>query len=203
MKCRVISPGSVYNLCYRLAAKILKSGYRPNVIIAIARGGFVPARFLCDFLQVSDLLSVKVQHYAAGAEKMKDVVVRYPLPPNVNLTGKNILVVDDVNDTGDSLKAALQHLSTFHPANCKVAVLHEKITTRCKADFIAFSVRHWVWIIYPWAVMEDVGSFLQKLRPPALSAEDAARRLYEQYGIRMPLGWLSRILQLIRPVAIV
>lgn len=202
MKCRVISPGSVYNLCYRLATRILESGYRVDVIIAIARGGFVPARFLCDLLQVSDLLSLRIQHYAAGAEKMKEAIVRYPLPTNLDLAGKNVLIVDDVNDTGDSLKAALQHVSSFHPLNSKIAVLHEKNTTQCNADFIAFSIRRWVWIIYPWAVMEDVGCFLTKLSPPPFSAEDAAGRLYDQYGIRMPRGWLSRILRLVRPVAI-
>ncbi|HXH17680.1 MAG TPA: hypothetical protein VNJ07_01250, partial [Chitinophagales bacterium] len=48
-------------------------------IAAIARGGFAPARFLCDFLHVSDMASVQVKHYEAGADRQAKAWVKYPL----------------------------------------------------------------------------------------------------------------------------
>ncbi len=194
MRCEVISLSKVYRLSFNLAEKILRSGYKPDFIVAIARGGFVPARFLCDFLGITDMASIKVQHYEAGAIKQHRAWVKYPLSADVK--EKNVLVVDDVNDTGETLIATSNHLKTFHPADVKFAVLHEKQTTVMRADFYSAYQKEWKWIIYPWAVMEDVGSFLEKMEPQPLNVKEAARRLKNEYGIEMSLGWLKKIMQL-------
>ncbi len=116
MRCHLVTVNAVYGLSYRVALKILKSSYNPDVIVAISRGGFVPARFLCDFLNVKDMLSVRVQHYEAGATKLKQASVKYPLPAGIDLRASKVLIVDDVNDTGDSLEVAVEHVSRFQPA---------------------------------------------------------------------------------------
>ena len=50
-----------------LARKIKESGYKPTVIIAVARGGYVPARLLADFLNVTNMLSIQSQHWTKAA----------------------------------------------------------------------------------------------------------------------------------------
>jgi hypoxanthine phosphoribosyltransferase len=170
----------------------VSSGYKTDIIVAIARGGFIPARFLCDFLHVLDMTSIKVQHYAPGAVKERTAWIKFPL--SADIRGKKVLVVDDVNDTGETLVAAKNHIETFQPSAVRFAVLHEKQTTILKADYYSFYVRKWRWIIYPWAVVEDVGSFLQKMKPYPNNPSDASAHLRAQYGIRMSLRWIEKIM---------
>ncbi|MCK7580840.1 MAG: hypothetical protein MZV65_37935 [Chromatiales bacterium] len=47
-------------------------GFAPDLIVAVAaRGGYVPARLLADYLDVMDLVSLRIEHYTAGARKRR------------------------------------------------------------------------------------------------------------------------------------
>ena len=109
------------------------------------------------------------------------------------MSGRRLLVVDDVNDSGETLRAALDHLAHSGAETVRTACLHEKTATAVPADFQAVEVRDWHWIIYPWAVVEDVSGFLRRL-PQVPGADEAARHLDETYGIRLPRHRLERIL---------
>ena len=50
-------------------------------------------------------------------------------------------------------------------------------------DFCAETVREWRWIIYPWAVMEDLRSLLHKMETPPSTVDEFARRLKQRHGI--------------------
>jgi len=49
--------------------KIKKDNYQPDIVIALSRGGFVPARVICDLMIIKDLVSVKVDHWGVTAAK--------------------------------------------------------------------------------------------------------------------------------------
>ena len=57
INCIVASWDEIYKIAKSTADKIKESGFHPDIIIAIARGGLVPARLLSDFLHVKDLIS--------------------------------------------------------------------------------------------------------------------------------------------------
>ncbi|MFO7581136.1 phosphoribosyltransferase, partial [Guyparkeria sp.] len=103
-----VSTEEVVAACDQLCRTIRGAGFVPDVVVAIARGGFMPARFVCDFLGVSRLLSIKVQHYGAGAHMQQRAKVTSPLGSAIN--GERVLVVDDVNDSGETLQAARPYL---------------------------------------------------------------------------------------------
>jgi hypoxanthine phosphoribosyltransferase len=195
LHCELVTEAQVYELCWELAEAVRASGYRPEVVVAIARGGFVPARYLCDFLSISAMTSIKVQHYAPGARKQRRAWVKYPLGGSIE--GQNVLLVDDVNDTGDTLEAALDHLRGFGAGDLRTAVLHEKLTTRFRADYRVLEVRDWHWIVYPWAVFEDLLAFLRGMHPPPTSPEQAGQRLREHYGIEISQNQLQRVFGLL------
>ena len=191
LRCELISWSEVQRQCQRLAVLVRESGYLPDLIVAIGRGGYVPARLLCDYLDIMDLTSIKLEHYLPGAEKQEQTIIRYPLKADIR--GLRVLLVDDVNDTGDTLVAATRHLQTFQPAGVRTAVIHEKDVSRTSADYYARRIVKWRWLIYPWAVSEDVKGFLKRMETLPESAEGAQKLLARQYNIKVPLQHLKFI----------
>ena len=191
LRCELISWAEVERLCQRLAGLIKESGYRPDLVIAIGRGGYVPARLLCHYMHIMELTSIKIEHYLSGANRQEEAVIRYPLKADIR--GLRVLVVDDVNDTGDTLEAAMQHLQAFQPGEIRTAVMHDKAVTRFDVDYSARKIIKWRWLIYPWAVNEDVSDFLKRLKPTPGSLEDASKLLGERFNIKISLKRLSDI----------
>ena len=192
--CELVTLQAVYELSYQLACQIRDSQFAPDVVIAIARGGFVPARFVCDFRGLHDMTSIKVQHYAPGAEKEDKAYVKYPLGGDIH--GQRVLIVDDVNDTGDTLIVARRHIQAAGPAQVRTAVLHEKATSPVHADYHAAEVLEWRWIIYPWARVEDIGGFIRRMDPRPGDTAAIRERLRQDYGIDIDAAETERILSL-------
>lgn len=194
LPCELVSWGMVYDLCRDLALSIRKSAFRPDIMVAIARGGYVPARILCDFLDISALASIRIVHYTAGAKKEK--AARLVAPLNEDIRGLQVLLVDDVNDSGETLAVATGHLRALGPAALRVAVLQQKQVSPFIPDFFGAGIRTWRWIIYPWAVHEDIGGFLGRMeageRPG--SVQEAAAFFSRHYGIRVPNRVLEDIM---------
>lgn len=193
MPVRLIGLDEVVEACDRVAQAVLKAGVAVDTVVAVARGGFMPARFLCDFLEVSRLLSIKVMHYEAGARSAGGATVEYPLGGDIN--GRRVLLVDDVNDSGDTLQAALAHLREQSPAELHSAVLHEKSNTTCAADFKVEILREWRWVLYPWAVVEDVGQFIRDIDPASVTRDAIARGLENRHGLALTPAQLERVIR--------
>lgn len=138
-------------MCGLLAKEIRKSGFRPDYIVGMGRGGWVPARILSDMLGVESLYSVGVRFYSGvGRRKGKPVITQdFPL----GIAGKRILIVDDVADTGMSLWLVRKRLDKA--AELKIATLHLKAGSVVKPDF--FAKRAGAWIHYPWEKEEKKG----------------------------------------------
>lgn len=194
IRCEVITWGRFYALARRLARQVHDSGYRPDMIVSIARGGYVPGRVLSDFLGLMDLTSFKIEHYH-GAHKKGAAHVRYPLAADI--TGRKLLVVDDVSDSGDTFAVAFEHLaSRGSPAEVRSAVLHHKTVCKYAPDYYACKLVKWRWIVYPWAVAEDLGSFIRAMEPRPDNPDEISRRLAVDHGVRVPRGVLLDILAL-------
>jgi hypoxanthine phosphoribosyltransferase len=191
MRCDMISWSEVERLCQRLARLIRESGYRPDLVVAIGRGGYVPARLVCDSLNIMGLTSIKIEHYLSGADRQEEAVIRYPLKADIR--GLHVLIVDDVNDTGDTLEVATRHLRNFQPAEIRTAVMHHKTVTRFNVDYYARKIIKWRWLIYPWAVTEDISGFLNRLTPAPGTLEEARKLLSERFSINISARRLGEV----------
>ncbi|MDO5841106.1 phosphoribosyltransferase [Methanosarcina mazei] len=158
-----------------LARKIKASGYKPDLIIAIGRGGYVPGRLVSDFLLFSDLTSIKVEHYLRGAEMKAEARIRFPL--SVDISGKKVLIVDDVTDTGDTLKLSIGYVQSLNASEIRTAVLQHKTCSSFVPDFYGQKIIRWRWIIYPWARYEDLAGFTKRILEDG--AIDVSRIIYE------------------------
>ena len=194
IQCELVSWQQFYNLTRRLVYLIHDSGFRPDIIIAIGRGGYMPARIISDFLQIMNLTSFKIEHYV-GAQKKPQAVIRYPL--SKDLDNGTVLLVDDVCDSGDTFTVAREHLMEhMYPEEIRTAVIDYKKVSRYEPDYYARKMVKWRWIIYPWAVVEDVSGFLQQMGSLPDSTEELQERIFQNYGIRVPRQRLEDILAL-------
>lgn len=162
LPCTFITWEEVYSLCRQLVLQLRKENIRIDVIVAIARGGYIPARLLSDMLGIYDLTCFKIEHYQ-GAFKQQEAFVKYPL--NADITGRKVLLLDDVCDSGDSFEVGIEHIR--HCGAVKemhTAALHLKSVSKYIPDFYAAEVREWRWLIYPWAVNEDLSSMIANMQ---------------------------------------
>jgi hypothetical protein len=183
IRCELISWERFHELARELAFAIHRARFRPELIIAIGRGGYMPARIISDYLDVYDLTEIRIEHYHA-IHMQQLARVRYPL--TAAIAGKRVLLVDDVSDSGGTFEAAIAHLREHgEPARLATAVLHHKRVSSYRADFFAEEISEWHWITYPWAVMEDLRSFLGDMEPPPATVEEFAQQLYRRHGIEV------------------
>ena len=193
--CELITWNGVYNLCRRLAGKIKTSGYQPDIIVAIGRGGYIPARVLSDHLALMNLTSFKIEHYRTR-HKEPVAQIRYPLSADV--TGLRVLLVDDVTDSGDTFEVALEHLRERGAVEIRTAVLYHKVVSSTVPDYYAKKMLKWRWLIYPGAVMEDLSTLIRGLDPRPSTIEAMQESLQQKHGIRVSDALLKDALGLVQ-----
>ena len=139
--------------CKSLAGQVKKDRFKPDFIIGIAKGGWVPARFMGDYLGVDCVASIGCSSYH-GQSKTKKPEITEKL--GLDIKGLEVLVVDDIADSGESLEAAKQYLLALNPKKLKFATLHYKQHSKFKPDYYAEETS--AWIVYPWEMAEDARS---------------------------------------------
>jgi hypoxanthine phosphoribosyltransferase len=193
-RCEIVSWHRMYRLTLRLAIKIKQAGLKPDLIVAIARGGYVPARILCDFLNITNLTDMRVEHYGAGAQKKKHAALTVPI--NIDVRGKKVLIVDDVTETGDTLEIAENHIKGLGAETVRTAILIHKKQSPVVPDFYAKKIIKNRWIIYPWAVTEDLSELMAQMDNTPTTPAEAVHRIRQELGVNVPLKILQNIFSL-------
>jgi hypoxanthine phosphoribosyltransferase len=159
-ECEVMDWNLFYNLARKVAKKINGSGYKPDLIVGLARGGWVLARILCDFIGVKDLVSLKVEHWGVTATPDGKAKLKYPF--KVDLNGKKVLIVDDITDTGESMQVAVEHIKSLNPSEVRTAALRHITSSKFKPDYFGEEM-DWRWVIFPWNFTEDMCNIVPKV----------------------------------------
>ena len=151
-----ITYNQIHNTVKSLAAKIRESDYDPDLIVAIGTGGFIPARILRTFLP-KPILTVGLAYYDM-ANRPTDLPRKIQWIDEVEkkLSGKKILLVDEVDDSRVTLEYCLRELLRHRPKEIAVAVLHNK--DKEKRGTLPEGVERYHcgevledrWISYPW-----------------------------------------------------
>ena len=140
-----VSWEDVDRLVEEISARI-RSSYRPDVIVAIIRGGLVPARLLSDHLGVDDILTLEIKLYEGIGVRGRRPYLRQPLTGEIK--GKRVLLVDDISDTGLTLQLAQEIISFYLPDEVKTAALYIKPWTSFVTDYYGEVTDKW--IVFPW-----------------------------------------------------
>lgn len=131
-----------------LARQVVDSGFRPNVVIAIARGGLVIAGSMTYALDVKLVDAINVEFYVDINETRPDPILLAPMLDSASIADQKILVVDDVADSGRTLALVLKLLRGFG-ADVRSAVLYNKPRSIVVPDF--FWRETDAWITFPWS----------------------------------------------------
>jgi hypoxanthine phosphoribosyltransferase len=196
LPCTLITWEQVYELCRQLVRQLRAADVRIDAIVAIARGGYIPGRIVSDMLGVEDLAGFKIEHYQA-TQKRQQAFVKYPL--NADINGRNILLVDDVCDSGDTFAIGVEHLRQCGAAKqLTTAALHLKTVSGFIPDFYVEMISEWRWIIYPWAVNEDLSSMIAKLPEEGRDAAWLQQEIKRRHGIEVGYHQIEDALMLLR-----
>ena len=154
-KCTITNWDYIYGLCRDVSDEVKASEFEPDVIVALARGGWFAGRCICDFLGLDDLTSLKMEHYVGTAQKSGEPEVRYPMPEG-SVAGKDVLIIDDIADTGGSIKRAHEYVHERDPNDVRTATLQLLGTSEFEPDYVGESLEEWAWVVYPWNFIEDM-----------------------------------------------
>lgn len=131
-----------------LAREIVDSGFHPDIVIAVARGGMVLAGALTYALGVKLTDAINVEFYTDVNATLPDPILLAPMLDTTAIAGKHVLVVDDVADSGRTMTLVLKLLRGFG-AEVRSAVLYSKPSTIVVPDHVWRDTDKW--IVFPWS----------------------------------------------------
>ena len=145
---RYISWPEYGNLAEALAEKVRSTGKRFDLVIGIARGGMPVAMVVSDHLGVRiDFINVKSYNGIA-----KRSAPRILSTMTEGIRGKDILIVDDLVDQGDTLETVKGYLDQQNPRLLEAAVLFKKPWSRIEPDYYLEVTDKWV--VFPFELSE-------------------------------------------------
>jgi hypoxanthine phosphoribosyltransferase len=136
-----------------LAQTIADSDYDPEIVIAVARGGLLPAGALAYALGLKLSDAINVEFYTDVHETLPDPILLAPMLDIDAIKGKKLLVVDDVADSGRTLALVLELLRK-HGAEAQSAVIYSKSASIIDPDFVWKRTDQW--IVFPWSAEPPV-----------------------------------------------
>jgi hypoxanthine phosphoribosyltransferase len=136
-----------------LAQRVSDDGFRPDLILAIARGGLFVAGALGYALSVKNLHVMNVEFYNGVGSTFDMPVMLPPVPSTVDFSEKKVLIADDVADTGKTLELVRGFVAD-HVAEVRSAVVYEKPASLVKCDYVW--KRTGQWINFPWSTLPPV-----------------------------------------------
>ena len=163
----------IYKMLLNLAEKISENGFKPDIIVGVSRGGWPPARVLSDLLNNPNLANVKAEFYLGVAETKGEPTITQPVSTGV--AGKKVLIVDEVADTGRSLKLVKEHIAEEGATEIKVATVYYKPWSIVTPEY--YEKKTSKWIVFPWEVKETIRKIIKKCRQEGKTMEEETAKL--------------------------
>jgi len=128
--------------CIQLAATIRSSNFQPDILVAVARGGWIPTRYLSDILDVKKIASIGLMY----SDAQRNTLVTYSIPDPIT-KGADLLLIEDFLETGVSLINARDILNKLG-ANVRTASLYYQAGTAILPDYSIGSIDSK--LVFPW-----------------------------------------------------
>ncbi len=140
-----------------LASRVADDGYRPDLILSIARGGLLVGAALGYALDVKNTWTMNVEFYTGVDERLDVPMILPPVPELVDLDSARMLIADDVADTGETLRL-VKDFCAGKVGEVRCAVLYEKSRSIVECEYVW--KRTDLWIDFPWSAHVPVAAAL-------------------------------------------
>jgi uncharacterized protein len=198
-RCRVATWADIDTWADRLADRVRAADHLPDTLVGLTRGGWVPTRLLSDRLGVKRLVSVRAQHW--GVTATRDGVASLSEGLSGPVAGERVLIVDDITDTGESLRLAVDHVTAARPTRVETATLlhigHSQFVPTYFAEEIPRDA--WVWVVFPWNYWEDLAALAEKAAAADPGLDAVRTTLKDQAGFDVPREHLERLARFAAP----
>jgi uncharacterized protein len=172
----------IYDMLLDLAGRIRKDVFKPDIIVGISRGGWPPARVLSDLLSNPNVANVRAEFYLGIAETGSEPTLTQPV--SVKTRGKKILIVDEVADTGKSLKMVRKHIVQEGAREVRTVTVYYKPWSVVRPDYFAKETSDW--IVFPWEIKETLRKIIARCEELGSPVEEETAKLVKA-GIRSRL----------------
>ena len=136
-----------------LAAQVQQSGFVPDMVVAIARGGLLLAGSVAYALDVKSCGAINVEFYTGVDLRLDEPVLLSPMLDTPSVAGQRVLLVDDVSDSGRTLAMVLELLLNAQ-ADVRSLCLYSKPETLLEPDYVWRKTSKW--IAFPWSSLPPV-----------------------------------------------
>lgn len=164
-----------YWLCLELADRVKNSGYEPELMVGIIRGGLVPLRILSDEFDNVDLTTMRIVFYEDVKKTMTEPKITQK--PAVPIKDRRVLIVDDVADTGSSLIVANNFLKENCAVEVKVATVYYKPWSKFRPDYFVKTTEKW--IIFPHEKREAILTLSKRMLAEGIDRKEIRQRLID------------------------
>jgi hypothetical protein len=138
-----------------LAQQVADDGYRPDLVLSVARGGLLVGAALGYALDVKNAWAMNVEFYTGVEERLDVPMILPPVPELVDLESARMLIADDVADTGETLRL-VKEFCAGKVGEVRCAVLYEKSPSVVTCEYVWR--RTDLWIDFPWSSQAAVVS---------------------------------------------
>lgn len=158
-------------LAQKLAASILLQSPEFDEIVAISRGGLTLGHLLSDLLR-KPISTISIQSYT-DIQTQGEIVIKTKLQTPIR--NKRILLVDDVADSGKTLRRAVAYLKHLGPADITTVAMFYKPHSIFRPDYFARQTTKW--ILFPYEPTEMILLLSQKMKNEGKTKSQIQRRL--------------------------
>jgi len=189
-KIQYIAPtwNDLNNLAFKISRQMINDKKKFDRIITLAKGGWPMTRSMVDFLGVSQVASIGVKFYHGIYQKLDQPKIYQDLPESIK--DENILLFDDVADTGGSLDFVKRHLNTLGPKNITTATLFYKPWSTFKPNYYGATTNCWIHFPYD-AVQDGINLLAKKWLQKGLTKAEVKARLLK---LGTPVAWIKAYL---------
>lgn len=180
-KARYITPSwdELDHLTLQIAAAVQHAAINLDLVVALAKGAWPMSRSFVGYSGIRELASLGVKFYQGVDSRLRQPEIYQELPSSVVIKNKDILIFDDVADTGESLVFTKNYLLDKGAKSVKTATILLKPWSVITPDFYGATTD--AWIIFPCERKEMVDLLGQNWREQGIAQEEITKR-YQQLG---------------------
>ena len=133
-------------------AKLAKEQLKEiHTIIAIARGGLVPARIMAEYIEPEHFATIGVKLYGNDEKPMDKITVYQDIPDHLSqYRDRNLLVVDDISDGGSTFDFVVGRIRQRTNYKVYTAAPYIKTDTKFIPDFYVTEFPNDKWVVFPF-----------------------------------------------------